>query len=302
MALGYGASRKMSNSGYESDGDSAVKSLFVETFELPNAHDWLLQTDYAAKSGKGAAAARLEQIKDVLAHPETGVLPDVNAIRFAEQEGDYAPPQVEFHSPYGWVTLDQLSLGYRTMIAWVVDLARRLFERYPEMENPLEGPAICLVDEIDLHLHPTWQRKITGFLSTRFPNTQFIATAHSPLVVQALPDEANVAVLKQSDEPEETGARYVKILNDMKPAANLRVDQILTSELYGLASARPPQVEEHLKERRAILQKSELSPDDRARLDELEAEIGDLPAGETEEEREAMEFIQRVGKRLGVDE
>ena len=56
-----------------------------------------------------------------------------------------------------------------------------------------------LVDEIDLHLHPKWQREIIGFLTQRFPNTQFIATAHSPLVVQAAED-ANVVLLKRTGD------------------------------------------------------------------------------------------------------
>jgi len=193
--------------------------------------------------------------------------------------------------------MDQLSLGYRTMIAWIVDLARRLFERYPEMDNPLEGAAVCLVDEIDLHLHPTWQRKIIGFLSERFPNTQFIVTAHSPLIVQAAQD-ANIAVLKRSDEPDETGAHYVEIHNDLEPLRNLRVDQILTSDLYGLDSARPPQMDKWMDERDEILAKSELTLEDIKELERLSERIGDLPTGETPDDIEAMNLIRRAAKRL----
>lgn len=181
------------------------------------------------------------------------------------------------------------------MIAWVVDLARRLFKRYPESDNPLAEPAVCLVDEIDLHLHPKWQRKIIDFLSDRFPNTQFIVTAHSPLVVQAAQD-ANIALLKRVEV--EDGDDYVEIHNDMEPAGNLRVDQILTSDLYGLESARPPQLDALLEERREILSKAELTEEDEKRLEEIEEEVGSLPSGETQEQREAMEFIESVADRL----
>jgi predicted ATP-binding protein involved in virulence len=170
------------------------------------------------------------------------------------------------------------------------------------MDNPLEGPAVCLVDEIDLHLHPKWQRKITGFLSERFPNTQFIATAHSPLVVQSLPDDANVAVLKRSEDTDDTGAHYVEIHNDMQPLRNLRVDQMLTSDLYGLTSARPPEVEDLMEERKQLLAQSELSEADRERLEELEERLGPVSFGETQEEREAMDFMRRVADRLGMEE
>jgi len=293
---GYGAARRMGTQvSYEQEEGPAIDSLKGEVVELPNAEEWLLQTDHAAKSGKTNAQNRVDQIKHVLANPDSGILPDVDDLRFAEQEGDTSPPRVEFHTPYGWVTIDKLSLGYRTMIAWVVDLARWLFDRYPESDNPLAEPAVCLVDEIDLHLHPKWQRKIIDFLSERFPNTQFIVTAHSPLVVQAAQD-ANIALLRRVEVGD--GDDHVEIHNDMEPVGNLRVDQILTSDLYGLESARPPQLDRLLEEREEILSKSELTDADEKRLSEIEEEVGDLPSGETKEQREAMDFIENVADRL----
>jgi predicted ATP-binding protein involved in virulence len=219
-------------------------------------------------------------------------------LRFAEQEGETSPPRVEFHTPYGWVTIDQLSLGYRTMIAWVVDLARRLFERYPESDNPLAEPAVCLVDEIDLHLHPKWQRKIIDFLSERFPNTQFIVTAHSPLVVQAAED-ANIALLERVEV--EDGDDYVEIENNPARIRNWRVDQILTSDLFDLDSARPPKADKLMQEREEILAKEELTEDDEERLDEIEEELGDLPTGETPDDIEAMNLIRQAARELKED-
>ncbi len=299
FCVGYGASRAMqervSAGGLESKEGSSTISLFQDTEPLPNAEEWLYSLDYAAKSGKEVARKKLSQVSSVLSDSDEGILPDVDDLRFRESEDDTSPPYVEFHTYYGWVTLDQLSLGYRTMIAWVVDLARRLFERYPDSDNPLTEPAVCLVDEIDLHLHPRWQRKIIEFLGDRFKNTQFIVTAHSPLVVQAAQD-ANIALLKRVENPD--GDDYVEIHNDMEPVGNLRVDQILTSDLYGLESARPPQLDRLLEERQEILAKSELTKEDEKRLDEIEEGIGDLPAGETKEQREAMDFMKDVADRL----
>lgn len=77
----------------------------------------------------------------------------------------------------------QLSQGEKSLMALVGDIARRLAMMNPELQNPLEGDGIVLIDEVDLHLHPTWQKKIiTGLINT-FPNCQFILTTHSPLVV-----------------------------------------------------------------------------------------------------------------------
>ena len=69
-------------------------------------------------------------------------------------------PKVFFKTPYGDVRLHELSLGYKTLIAWMVDFANGLFDEYPESKDPLAEPAVCLVDEIDLHLHPKFQRTI----------------------------------------------------------------------------------------------------------------------------------------------
>jgi predicted ATP-binding protein involved in virulence len=79
--------------------------------------------------------------------------------------------------------LSQLSAGYRNMLALVMDFARRLAQANPDMENPLAAEAILMIDELDLHLHPTWQQTIIPDLKKVFPNTQIIATTHSPEVV-----------------------------------------------------------------------------------------------------------------------
>ena len=95
-----------------------------------------------------------------------------------------------------------------------------------------------------------WVVDLARHLSERFPGIQFIVTAHSPLVVQAAQD-ANIALLKRVEV--EDGDDYVEIHNDMEPVGNLQVDQILTSDLYGLESARPPQLNRLLEERQEIL-------------------------------------------------
>jgi predicted ATP-binding protein involved in virulence len=81
------------------------------------------------------------------------------------------------------LSLNQLSSGYRNMLALVMDFARRLAQANPQMENPLEAEAVLMIDELDLHLHPTWQQKIIPDLRKVFPNTQIIATTHSPEIV-----------------------------------------------------------------------------------------------------------------------
>jgi predicted ATP-binding protein involved in virulence len=212
------------------------------------------------------------------------VLPDVSEIRFSEPTEKKPVPGVEFRTPYGWVPLRQLGYGYRTMIAWVVDLASRMVDRYPDSPDPLAEPAVVLVDEIDLHLHPKWQRELIGFLTERFPNTQFIVTAHSPLIVQAAPD-ANLVLLKREGD-------HVVIDNNPETIRGWRIDQVLTSELFGLETARPPHMEKLLMRRKELLTKSNLTKAEQKELAAIEAKLGSIPTGESFEQAKTMEFIK----------
>lgn len=82
------------------------------------------------------------------------------------------------------IPVRQLSDGERGSVALVLDLTRRLAQANPDLDDPAaKGPGVVLIDEIDLHLHPKWQREIVGNLPDAFPKLQFIVTTHSPQVI-----------------------------------------------------------------------------------------------------------------------
>jgi predicted ATP-binding protein involved in virulence len=85
--------------------------------------------------------------------------------------------------------IDQLSDGEKGILALAGDLAKRLAIANPGSRHPLEGEAIVLIDELELHLHPAWQRKLVRALQHTFPNCQFIVTTHSPQVVSEVSPE-----------------------------------------------------------------------------------------------------------------
>lgn len=91
------------------------------------------------------------------------------------------------------LALDQLSDGERLLLALAADLARRLAITHPA-GDPLLGEAVVLIDEVELHLHPAWQRKALGRLRATFPQCQFIVTTHSPQVLSEAPNDAVVLV------------------------------------------------------------------------------------------------------------
>jgi hypothetical protein len=111
--------------------------------------------------------------------------------------------------------------------------------------------------------------------------------------------DANLAVLRREGD-------HVIIDNDPENIRGWRIDQILTSDLFGLASAQPPQIESLLTKRKELLTKSKLTEADRRRLAEIEAEIGELPAGETADDvkeraeiRKTLELLKREQRSSG---
>ena len=125
------------------------------------------------------------QLRDVSAVRQaiSSMLPEVFAPRT-----ELNPPRfvVSRRAEQGRVeklSLDQLSGGYRIVLALAADLARRMAQGNPHLDDPLASEAIVLIDEVELHLHPGWQQRILGDLGRTFPNSQFIVSTHSPQVL-----------------------------------------------------------------------------------------------------------------------
>lgn len=141
--------------------------------------------------GEDHRDARLEAVRSAV----SSMIPGVSNLRMVGH-----PPKLMMdislpNTTPGTLTLDQLSSGYRVMLALVMDLARRMADLNPELYNPLETPGVVLIDEIDLHLHPRWQQLVVPSLLSTFPAVQFIISTHSPQVLTTL-NEDNIIRLK----------------------------------------------------------------------------------------------------------
>ncbi len=197
LIYGYGISRRPGlehrSRNYYTKKSFDTVTLFNDNRTLINFEEWLNELEQAKIRNKKAIDV-LYKIKEILT---SEILPDIKDFKF-QTTGDFKN-YVLFQTDFGWVRFRELGYGYQTTIAWIIDLMKKMFERYPDSENPLKEPAIVLIDEIDLHLHPEWQRKIIKFVGGLFPNTQFIATTHSPLVIQSA-DKINVIVLQKNGD------------------------------------------------------------------------------------------------------
>lgn len=97
------------------------------------------------------------------------------------------------------LSLDQLSDGEKCTLALFGDLARRLAIANPSLADPLEGSGVALIDELELHMHTQWQRKILRILKETFPNIQFIVTTHSPQILGEADQDYKIFTLKKED-------------------------------------------------------------------------------------------------------
>lgn len=294
LVVAYSAARHMRYRGSDPlvPHPDTTASLFDPSLELVDAKEILEQLDYGATKGQPGARDLLKRIKDALVR----LLPDVNKASAIKLYGP-APPGtkgaksgVQITTPYGEVPLGALSLGYQTMAAWAIDLAWRLYQHFPKADDPFQMPAIVIIDELDLHLHPKWQRELRENISAAFPNVQFIATAHSPLLAQSYLD-TNLAVVREED-----GQAIIE--NNPTVNRRWRIDEVVTSALYEVDSAFSPRVGQLLRDRTMLRQKRRLSSGEKERLSELDKLADDVtPAFDTESER-ALEVIRRAAALL----
>ena len=163
-----------------------IPGAFAEAF----ANRELRLREFAAWM-KVQEALRREQFRaaHALAACEEAVKRFLPGYRNLRQEGGRRP-QLWIDRNSTPIPVRQLSDGERGSLALVLDLTRRLAQANPTLEEPTsEAEAVVLIDEVDLHLHPTWQRRIVQNLQATFPRCQFIATTHSPQVIGEMPHD-----------------------------------------------------------------------------------------------------------------
>ena len=151
-------------------------ALSTRSLRLSEFADWM-RAQQALSSERPAAKRMLAAFDKAV----TRFLPDYRNLRPAGEDSRHSLLIDQGATP---VPVLHLSDGERGVLAMVLDLTRRLAQANPTIEDPAaEAEAVVLIDEIELHLHPGWQRRIVRNLTETFPKCQFIATTHSPQVI-----------------------------------------------------------------------------------------------------------------------
>lgn len=179
-------------------------------FEILNAYDFALTKDKADFKGFFEWYRNREDLENenYKYNPEQGGDRELEAVRqaiyqmlegFSNLRVERYPLQMTLEKNGQKLIINQLSDGEKGLLAMIGDLARRLAMASSFGKDPLKGEAIVLIDQIELHLHPEWQRKIIPALKRTFPNCQFIITTHSPQVLSHVQPE-NIYILESTTE------------------------------------------------------------------------------------------------------
>ena len=257
---GYGVSRYPARTALSEREGNPTETLFNSNARLSDFQEWLLQLDYSQKSGSEKSQKRLEKMHDLV---RSDLFPGVTDFSF-KKDGDNEHVVVVFSAGKdGDVRFEELGFGYQTTLTWLVDFCKRMFELYPNADNPLQEEAVVLVDEIDLHLHPKWQRDLVPTLSKIFPNVQFIVTTHSPHVLQSMED-VNLYVLRRNAESGEIEAERSNVTN----FTGWTVEEILSETMEVKEGVRSVVYNE---KKRAF--EDALKAKDRAQAEEIYAEL-----------------------------
>lgn len=230
LVLGYGATRRVdrSNSFDPSQSERQRGARYQRVAGLFEDHVPLIPVGFALKSIQSARPRGQAFLKLL-----NRLLPD--EVKYKRTSTGY---QFEHHKmplPF-WA----LSDGYRAYIGMVLDLLWRLLTASKNGESPTKIPALVLIDEIDLHLHPSWQRRVVPHLAKALPFVQFIVTTHSPIVAGTVPHE-NVRILERDGQ-------YVNITQSAEDFWGKSADEILLGQYFGLSSTRAPEAEGSLRE------------------------------------------------------
>jgi predicted ATPase len=231
LVIGYGASRRLSKGEglnsqsqnfYRNPRAGSVATLFNPDATLNSLEQWAMDLDYQT-SGKG-----LKLVQSSL----NDFLPGVDFDQIDKQNR-----QLLFKTADGIVPLSYLSDGYQNVITWCGDLLYRITQVFKDHKKPFDARGLLLIDEIDLHLHPLWQRKLVDFLTKKLPNFQIITTTHSAITVHQA-GEGELFLLKR-----ETPKSSPKLTQYQGSPRDLKLHQLLVSPIFGLETSDSLEVE-----------------------------------------------------------
>lgn len=175
----------------------------------------------------------------------------------------------ELRLPANW-----LSHGYQSTIAWIADLVGHILLEAGAEIHPRDMEGLVLIDELDLYLHPRWQKTLIRALKATFPRIQFVATTHSPLALVGLrPDQDEIVRLHINEATGDVEQLDMKQGRPHEPDPRLMTGTEIYQIYFGIDELYPARIGDLLREYRYLAADPTRSDADDARLDDIEREL-----------------------------
>lgn len=230
-----------------------MATLFHEDASLAEGVSWLVELHLRRLERRSGAEALLNTVLAVLSD---GLLPDQYEVRNVDSEGLWVARK-GLKTTY---PLQEMSDGYRTVAALVLDLIRQIQDVYGHIRTThlddggiaVAAPGVVLIDEVETHLHVAWQRQVGGWMRRHFPNIQFIVSTHSPYVCQAADRDGLIRLPGPSER-----RRPEVVERDLYGRVVYGTgDDAVVSELFGLETPYSDRAQE--KRRRLVMLESKV--------------------------------------------
>lgn len=289
FAVGYGSHRRLFGQASVSDGwssettrEGAFLTLFRDDAALVHPIRWLMDLHYRGLDGRNPEDADATRIvRDILSLLNDGLLGDTKVL-------DVSPRGLTVEQGGQKFTIKDLGAGAQVLTALVVDMLRHMHARFGTLRFAMTDGApvvdhdgVVLIDEVDAHLHVSWQQRVGPWFKRHFPRVQFIVTTHSPFICQSA-DEGGLIILPAQGSTETVrvadGDLYHRVVNGS-------VDDALISELFGLEHTWSDDAEakrDRLAALEAKVLTKKVSADERREYQRLLSEVPQTMSGEVE--------------------
>lgn len=247
FSCGYGPFRRVFGASPEATRQMVAPAterfvtMFQEAASLAEVDQWLRNLSHKDLEGKGEERQQLAVLIEIL---RDDLMPNQITVDRVDSDGLWLRDRNGLQLAWS-----EMSDGYRAALALLADILRHLINTYGVSGLTTRGAdgklfvirsGVVLIDEIDAHLHPEWQREIGFWLKRHFPNIQFLVTTHSPIICQAA-DENGLFVLP---EPGSDDKPHALTAEEYRTVIVSRPDTILLTPAFGLQNTRSPRAVE----------------------------------------------------------
>jgi len=255
ILMGYGSTRLLNKNSVErKERFVKIQNLFDPFASLQNVLAWFSNPENLQEEQFNNIALLLKQILPIDKSSYFDRVKTKNGFElrlFGEFNEDQGSP------------LSHLSSGYQSIIAFILDIALTVIEKFP---NVSDAQGIVLVDEIETHLHPRWKMQIVSQLRKTFTRLRFIVTTHEPLCLRGL-QEGEVILIQLDTE------KNIHAVQNLPSPSRMRIDELLLSQHFGLSTVYDPTKEFLLSEFFTLAAKQDRNQQEEERLKQLQEQV-----------------------------